>query len=838
MALVYRFTCPLPNGIHARPASALEEVARTATADVTFVNARTGHSANAKSVLAVVGLDVRRDDPCELRVEGEDEDAALLRLRRFLEDEFPNIDEPLTTPEEGQAVTLPPMLRDTGALVIPGTAVVPGFGRGQAVFLDELNALPSLPAAASSDPAGERDRLRAALRALVARYDSRLEALPPGVEADVLRAHRSVARDPEFHTRLETSLDEEHATAAAAIAAAEQHFTSMLRATGSALLRERALDVRDVCRELLHEIYGEHLARAAVVLPDRAVCVAETLTPGEFLALDRSRLAGLVLAHGGTTSHTVILARSFGIPTLVGVEGVGGMALGDVIVDGDLGILVTAITPPVRRYYEMESRRLAERQDWLSAYTKGPVATRDGRRLEVAANVATAAESSQVFERGADGIGLFRTEMLFMDRHEAPSEEEQFEAYRTVLRAAQGKPVIVRTLDIGGDKPLSYLRLPREDNPFLGYRAVRVYPEFEGLFRAQLRAIIRASAFGAARLMVPMIATASEARWVRATVREEQSRLVAAGVAFDANMPVGAMLEVPAAVFQVKALSAHLDFFSIGTNDLLQYFMAVDRANERVAGLYDTRHPAFLALLKLAVDQSHAAGRWIGLCGEMGGQRALLPLLVGLGLDEISLAAPSIAGVKADLASLSASECDELLAEALACATPAEVTERLEAFASRRPAPLVDATLVTLHVEATTKAEAIKAAVDRLFVTGRTTKPRLIEDAVWRREAEYSTGFGNGFAIPHCKTDAVASNSLVVVRLAGSVDWGALDGQPVGFLILLAIRESDHGKEHLRVLAALARKLMHEEFRERLLAEDDPARLCEILRETTGGSPS
>lgn len=834
MALAYRFTCPLPNGVHARPASALEEVARTAAAAVTLVNLRTGRSANAKSVLAIVALDIRLEDSCELVVEGSDERAALLRLRRFLEDEFPASDEPLAAPSAGVAVALPPVLREAEAHFLVGTPVVPGIGAGRAVYLDALEVPTSIPTTGATDVSAERDRLEAALVSLERRYDNRLEVLAPGVEADVLKAHRSVARDPEFRAKLESVIAEGSRTAAGAIAAAELHFTSMLLATGSALLHERALDVRDVCRELLVEIYGDQVRRQAIALPEHAVCLADTLTPGDFLALDRSRMTGLVLAHGGTTSHTVILARSFGIPTLVGVAGLEPGTLTDVIVDGDLGLLITRMTPSAARYYRMEQDRSRARRERLATFASRVAETRDGRRIEVAANIATAAEAAGVFESGAEGIGLFRTEMLFVDRDEAPTEDEQYVQYRAAALAAGTRPVIIRTLDVGGDKPLPYLRLPHEENPFLGSRAIRMYPEFEAPVRAQVRAVLRASAHGTLRLMTPMVTSVEEAAWIRRIVREEQAALDAQDVPFDRTLQVGAMIEVPAAAFHVSALARECDFFSIGSNDLLQYFVAVDRANPRVASLYDPLHPAFLRLLKHAVEAAHAAGRWIGLCGEIGGQRRMLPLLVGLGLDEISMAAPAIPTAKADLAGLSSEECRALLERALSAGAASEVASLLEGFTRGRPAPLAEPDLVAVAVEAETKAEAIKAAVDRLFVAGRTARPREVEEAVWRREAVYSTGFGFGFAIPHCKTDAVESNSLVVLKLSGAVEWGSLDGQPVRLLILLAIRESEQATEHMRVLAALARRVMHEEFRESLLAEDNPERLCAFLRETVG----
>lgn len=837
MSLEYAFTCPLPNGVHARPASALEAVARRFAARISILNERTAHAANAKSVLAMVGLDIRLNDRCRVTADGADEREAMESLEDFLRQAFPRCDEPLPAIEmPAGEVPLPPVLTQANAEVRVGTVVVPGIGQGGAVRIGGFVVPDSLLKDGVTDVAAEVRLLDMALEKLLGSYELQLERLGGGIEAAVVRAHRAVARDPEFRERLEAAVREHGRTAAGAIAHAEAHFAAMLAATGSLLLRERALDIRDVCLQLLRQIHGEAVRGQDVCLTADTVCVADMLTPGQFLSLDRRYLKGLVLAQGGTTSHTVILARSFGIPTLVGVAGVDEAELHgqDAVVDADLGVLVTSLNDAARRYYDMERRRLEERRRRLHRFADRPAITADGRRIKIAANIATADEAARAFAAGAEGIGLFRTEMLFLDREQPPTEAEQFEQYRRVLAEAGGRPVIIRTLDIGGDKPIPYLRLPKEENPFLGYRGVRLYPESETVFRDQVRALVRASAFGRLRVMIPMISRVEEVQWVRKVIAEEQAGCAGAGVAFDQTMQVGAMVEVPSIAFLLDRLCGELDFFSIGTNDLLQYFVAVDRANRKVASLYDPGNPAFLRLLKKIVDDIHAHGRWVGLCGEMGGQIRYLPLLVGLGLDEISMVAPAIAAAKAELTGLSAAACHALVEEALACATAYEVGQLLDEFESRRPAPLIDPELVIPHSESRTKEEAIKEMVDRLYVAGRTDRPRDVEGAVWRREAVYSTGFGHGFAIPHCKTDAVRANSLAILKLKTPVEWGSLDGNPVQVLLFLVIRESDQATEHMKVLAALARRLMHEEFRDRLAQEQDADALCRFLEENIG----
>jgi fructose-specific PTS system IIA-like component len=876
--LEYTFLCPLPYGVHARPASALEEVARPFAATISILNERSGRTANAKSVLGIVGTDIRLNDRCRVTVAGSDERKAFDALKAFLDHRLPHCDDALPAIEIRTGdVRLPPVLKQANAEVRPGTAVVPGIGWGRATVIGGFAVPRSIPTTGVTNVPAEVARVDAAIETLSRRYESQIEQAA-GVEAAILKAHRAITRDPEFREQLHAPIREGGATAAGAIADAEACFTAMLLATSTALLRERALDIRDVCLQLLREVYGDASTSAGVRLVADSVCVADSLTPGQFLALDRRHLKGLVLVHGGTTSHTVILARSFGIPTLVGVSDIatglgvpsaaaapgaplktggptaeiggptaktGGPTEGtsvqrtgptpddqEVIVDADLGVLVTNVTEGVRRYYEMERRRLDGRRLRLRRFVERPAVTADGRRIEVAANIGTPDEATVALAAGAEGIGLFRTEMLFADRDEPPSEDEQFEQYRRVLGEAGDRPVIIRTLDVGGDKPIRYLRLPKEDNPFLGYRAVRLYPDFDTIFRAQIAALVRASAFGRLKVMIPMVSQADEVRWVRRVIAEEQAKCTQAGIAFDTSMQVGAMVEVPSLAFLLDQMCRDFDFFSIGTNDLLQYFMAVDRANQKVASLYNPMNPAFLRLLKKIVDEAHAQHRWVGLCGEMGGQIRSLPLLVGLGLDEISMASPMIAATKAELASLSAAACAGLTDEALGCSTAREVEDLVERFESGRPAPLIEPALVVIDGESRTKEEAVKEIVDRLYVAGRTDRPREIEDAVWRREAVYSTGFGHGFAIPHCKTDAVRTGSLGLLKLKTAVNWGSLDDKPVQVLILLTIRESDQATEHMKVLAALARKLMHEEFRDRLVQERDPEELCRFLKES------
>lgn len=833
MSREFQFQCVLANGIHARPASALEEVTRNFTAETWLVNERTGYTANAKSVLGIVSADIRHGDSCRLVVQGRDADEAWAALSRFLQHQFPHCDTALveSVAARSDAGDLPRLLRKAGGRIHPGKPVVGGIGRGRLRRGQGLCLTEAISRQHADGADAEIHRLDAALSALEAAYESQLRHQESLLGRSLLKAHRAMARDPEFRAYLHAAIRKDSCSIAGAVQAAEAHFSEQLVRTGAALLQERVLDLRDVCFQLLQQVYGSAAVSERLHLTEATILVAESLTPHQLLSLNRKHLRGLVLGMAGETSHTVILARSFGLPTLTDVVGLDREldAGVEAILDGECGLLVTDITGGVRRYYELEERRLTGRRQWLRRFQRPEIRSSDGVTIRVGANISTAREAEAVTSLGADEVGLFRTEMLFLDRAAPPAEEEQFNEYRQALRTLEGRSVTIRTMDIGGDKPLSYLHLPVEDNPFLGYRAVRLYPEFETLFRTQIRALIRASAFGRLKLLISMVSLVEEVQWAKQIIREEQGRLRSAGLAFDPTMAVGAMIEVPAAAFLLEALGRELDFLSIGSNDLLQYFTGSDRTDQRLHRHFDPLQPAFLRLLHKVVTEGRAAGKPVSLCGELGGRPEHLPLLVGLGLDRISVALPQVAAIKAAAAQCSVAEARSLAARTMACATVAEVRQLLAA-SGPRTASLFGPDLVLVDSDSTSKEEVIKEVTDRLYVTGRTAQPRLVEAALWQREAVYATGFGHGFAIPHCQTDFVQLDSLVLVKLREPVEWKGVAGDFVGVVLLLVMRETETAREHLKVFSQLARCLMDEAFREQLRRENDPETLCSILK--------
>ena len=677
MAQEFAFTFPLPNGLHARPASSLCRAVSRFGSGIVFSNRRTGLSANGRSILALVATLTKHGDECSLRIDGEDEEAAAESLRRFITDDFPNCDEALPArpaPPPGGRV-LPRVLREPSARVRAGFPASGGIARAPVLTVRGSGAYPDVDSQTKGTTAAELAKLQSALAVVETALRGRMNDTRNATQFAILGAHLSILSDPELRTRLEAEVRSGEVTAGRAALATADHFAAILRASESELLQERALDLEDLGAQIVRALYGPPVDARPADLREDAIVVAGALAPSQLIALEKGHLRGIVLAQGGRTSHTVILARALGIPCVTGVSGIERwLADGeDVVVDGERGLVVARPSPAVRRFYELEAGKLAAFKARAEAFRAARGTTKDGTRLEVAANVGSLAEARLAFEAGAEGIGLFRTELLFMDRAEPPSEDEQAQIYSETARAAAGRPVIVRTLDVGGDKPIPYLDLPHEHNPVLGCRAVRMYDDHPEIVEAQIRAILRASATGNVKLMFPMISSLEEIRTLRTLVRRFMGELASGGIAYNPRLEIGIMVEVPSAALTVDTLAREADFFSIGSNDLAQYVLAVDRGNEKVARLYNFLHPGFLRVLAQVTADARVAGKWVGLCGELGGSELAAPLLVGLGLDEISMSTPSLATMKAAVARCDTAECRDLVAAALASETAADV---------------------------------------------------------------------------------------------------------------------------------------------------------------------
>ncbi|HEX7502310.1 MAG TPA: phosphoenolpyruvate--protein phosphotransferase, partial [Acidobacteriota bacterium] len=654
---VISFPFPLPLGLHARPASLLQQACLPlpAAVRVRFRNERNNRRADARSVLALVASDTCGGDPCRLEVSGPDQEQAALVLRDFLDRRLPHADDDLGQPQAAaggaafpwvgtvEPACLPPVFPDDASRCLRGRTLSPGLGRGPAARAGGTISWPRRFAAGRKNMKKELQLFRAACGEVAADLRNDAAAARDRNASGILRAHLAIVSDPGFQERiaklirgrslpsqrrplggLANSKNRRPLGGLPAGIAIRQVIAKLgldLRSSRSAYLRERTADLDDLAARLLKKLYGPGAAAAPETLTRPAVIVAASLTPSQFLALDRRRLRGLALADAGATSHTAILARSFAVPAVGGLPAsLAEISSGEeLIVDGRRGLLLRRPTPALKRYYRLEERKLRRQKLDLARLRKEPARTADGQKLEIAANIGGAAELRSAWRNGAEAVGLFRTEMLFLERDAPPGEDEQFAAYREAARSANGRTVIIRTLDIGGDKHPPYLVLAREDNPFLGRRAVRFYAQQAELIRCQLRAILRAARFGALKIMVPMVSGVEEVRLVRRLLAEASAELDARKIPQPKNVELGIMVETPAAAMFLDRLAGEADFFSIGSNDLLQYFLAADRGNAGVADIYDPRHPAFLRLLAQAAAQAKASRRWLGLCGEMAG---------------------------------------------------------------------------------------------------------------------------------------------------------------------------------------------------------------------------
>ena len=656
--LTIQFLCPLPNGLHARPAWELKEQCSQWQSEVIFLNHRQNARADAKSSLALIGTGTLFNDSCSLTITGRDEEQARRALEEYLLHRFIDSDSVQPTPAELAAHPLPRSLIRLSPDLLYGTVLAGGVGAGSLTLWQSDN-LESYRAIAPS--AEDNTRLEHSLATLAEQLNQQLRERE-GESKTILSAHLSLIQDDEFAGNIRRLMLEQHLGLGAAIIANMEQVCDKLSASGSDYLRERVSDIRDISEQLLHITWPERRPRNALVLNKPTILVAEDLTPSQFLSLNLQHLSGMILEKTGRTSHTLILARASAIPVLSGLplEAISRYAGQHAVLDARCGVLAINPDDAVRGYYAIAQKLADECQRRQALDAAQPALTKDNQRIDVAANIGTALEAPGAFANGAEGIGLFRTEMLFMDRDSAPDEQEQFEAYQQVLLAAGDKPVIFRTMDIGGDKNIRYLNIPQEENPFLGYRAVRIYPEFAGLFRTQLRAILRAATFGNAQLMIPMVHSLDQILWVKSELQKALVALKADGLRHAPTISLGIMVEVPSVCYIIDHFCDEVDFFSIGSNDMTQYLYAVDRNNPRVSPLYNPITPSFLRMLQQIVRVAHERGKWVGICGELGGEGRYLPLLLGLGLDELSMSSPRIPAVKSQLRQLEGQACREL----------------------------------------------------------------------------------------------------------------------------------------------------------------------------------
>lgn len=528
-----------------------------------------------------------------------------------------------------------------GIAVANGIAIAKSF-----VLKDKLD----IPRTLVADPEREISRILNAVKQSLADlqriYDQ--TKLDMGEEhARIFEAHMHVLQDPEIHESVVDTIRSEFLNAEAALEDVAAQLIADFELMDNEYLRERAADIRDVTRRVLRHLLGVSGGNLEF-LDEEVIVIARDLTPSDTLQLDRTLVKGFATEVGGRTSHTAIMARSLDLPAVVGLNRLTEVVKDGVllILDGNEGRVIIDPEPDILAAYVSKLTDEQQRKQELQRLANEETVTLDGRKVELGANIGTPVELDGVLRNGSEGVGLFRSEFLYMNRDNLPSEEEQFQAYKTVAEKMQGRPVVIRTLDIGGDKELPYLALPEEMNPFLGYRAIRICLDRTELFKVQLRAILRASHFGNVKIMYPMVAAVGEIRKANVILNEAKRELASDNILFDQEIEVGVMIEIPAAALAADTIAKEVAFFSIGTNDLIQYTMACDRMNERVSHLYQPYHPSVLQLIRHVIEAAHRHNKWAGMCGEMAGDLTAVPILLGMGLDEFSMSASSILPVR------------------------------------------------------------------------------------------------------------------------------------------------------------------------------------------------
>ncbi|MBZ9621337.1 phosphoenolpyruvate--protein phosphotransferase [Clostridium sp. FP2] len=498
-------------------------------------------------------------------------------------------------------------------------------------------------------------------------------------EATIFEAHLMILEDPEMLQQIEKKIQDDKVNAEWALKEISEMFIAMFDAMDNEYMKERAADIKDVTARLMKKLLDIEDVNFAQ-LANEVVIVARDLTPSDTSQIDKKKVLGFITEIGGRTSHSAIMARNLEIPAIVAVKDIASIVKnGDLIVfDGEEGLIYINPEEKIVKLYEEKKEEYNKSQKELDLLIGKESITTDGIKVELSANIGTPKDLESVLNNDGEGIGLYRSEFLYMDRTSAPTEQEQYEAYKEVAQKMKNKPVVIRTLDVGGDKELDYLNLPSEMNPFLGYRAIRVCLDKVDIFKTQLRAILRASAYGNIKIMFPMISSIEELRAAKAILEGVKNDLHKENIAFNEKLEVGIMIEIPAAAIISDLFAREVDFFSIGTNDLIQYTTAVDRMNEKISHLYNPFHPALLRLVKMVIDNAHKENKWVGMCGEVAGDPKLIPVLIGMGLDEFSMSPISILRARGIIRNISQEKMRDLAQQVVNLPTATEVEKFIE----------------------------------------------------------------------------------------------------------------------------------------------------------------
>lgn len=556
-----------------------------------------------------------------------------------------------------------------------GTGASPGIALGKALVVEHKELV--IEKKTISDVDAEIAKLKEAVEISKSELEKVKEKAAKELgeeEAEIFGAHLLVLEDPELTGAAEAKIADEKVNADYALNEIKEMFVSMFESMDNEYMRERAADIKDVTNRVLRHLLGIKVVDLSA-LDEEVVLVAHDLTPSDTATMNKKMVLGFLTNIGGRTSHTAIMARTLEIAAVVGLTDITeNVKDGDFVVfNGETGEVIINPDEETKAAYAAKKAAFEEEKKALELLKGKESVTLDGRKVELAGNIGTPNDVEGLIKNDAEGVGLYRTEFLYMDSDKLPEEETQFEAYKAVLEGMSGKPIVIRTLDIGGDKKLDYLPLDEEMNPFLGYRAIRLCLDRTDIFKTQLRALYRASVYGKLRIMFPMISSLEELLKAKEIVKEVQAELDSEGIAYSNDVELGMMIEVPSAAIISDVLAKHVDFFSIGTNDLIQYTTAVDRMNQKISYLYNQFNPAVLRLIKLVIDNAHKEGKWVGMCGEAAGDQMMIPILLGFGLDEFSMSPISILPARKLITSVNEADMKKFAEEVLSMGTAEEI---------------------------------------------------------------------------------------------------------------------------------------------------------------------
>ena len=826
MSKCLKLSCEFHNGIHARPASFLAEACQKFTSSIKIKRSINSELFNAKSAISVVSANILFNDEFQIEISGIDESQAYEELNNYLTGEWLLCDENKNEQDDvDYNGYLPNIFKESKQKYIEGKPIVAGIAiselkklKDSSIGSDYFNKVNK------GSIQDESDKFNSARNVAVDELKAKLSQADDN-ERDLIKFQIQFISDEELKVKILCHIYDEY-SALEAINKVVGFYVEKFRSSESKYIRQRDVDVIDIGYRLMSYIDNNITEIIKPVVESECILLCSSLTPSQFLSLDKKNIKGLIISNVGETSHTIILAKAYGIPTLIGVDESRFSAAVNtqVVLDTYLGVCVYELHERIQHYYDSELETYGKVEALNKQYTKDKTHTSDNRKVEIAANIINAEECELAFKNGAEAVGLFRTEMMYIDSDTCPAKEEIMSQVNDVLSHTKGRSIIVRTLDIGGDKPAKYIHFDKEANPFLGYRGIRIYQDNYTIFKDLIESLLLAESDDNIKIMVPMVSSLEEVIWFKEHIEEIKSELNVTK-----KVELGIMIEVPSIAFNLEACCKVVDFFSIGTNDLMQYFMAADRENNRVKYLYNKYNPAFVRFVNHIISTAKNNNTWIGVCGELASDPDFIKLLVGMGVDELSVGCSAVPRVKRLVANLNAKKCEELLEKALKIDESDALSQLVMNTSCDDTAhEIIHCKNIHTGVNFIDKDNAIKFLVDNLYVNDLTKNKYALEEDIWNREKTYSTDIGFGFAIPHTKSNNIEKTSISICKLDIPVKWGE---QEVSIIIMLTIKnESDGSNEHMKIFSLLARKIMNSSFRASLSACDTSADIEALMK--------